>query len=208
MVDLSVICTLYLTWSNNVLRHGWYYELLGSHLALRVSVSCPGYVNPNFRLETTKWRLNRIHNTYALPREWRPRAGMSLIFLLSPFAKFLLLRTLIIFDYESIKEGLMPPFDHVEITAIPRYLGRAYYKMDMRDSSVLPPFFCSSSIRFSSGGCDHLCGVILNYPYENDPTVDLAQAVKSIKFLRIPWSEEHPIYGHHKAAIITASALT
>jgi len=83
-----------------------------------------------------------------------------------------------LFDYLNIPETTsLPAFDFTTTTAVPLWTA-SNFRTEERQSSVSRPFFCSHSIRFSIRGGHDIHGIIIDYPYNDDPTEPLGEVVK------------------------------
>ncbi|KIM36610.1 hypothetical protein M413DRAFT_448969 [Hebeloma cylindrosporum] len=105
-----------------------------------------------------------------------------------------------VFDYLTVPEtSSLPPFDFTDETIIPIWEERDLaYITGLRESSISSPFFCSHSIRFSIAKGKNMYGVIINYPYNEDPTEPLAEVVKLLG--TVDFSHSYERYGYNKAA--------
>ncbi|KIM36605.1 hypothetical protein M413DRAFT_285578 [Hebeloma cylindrosporum] len=109
-------------------------------------------------------------------------------------------QVMMINDYLNIPETTsLPPLRFTDATVLPLW-NVLDERLHPRSGSISRPFFCSHSIRFSIRGGDTIHGVIIEYPYNEDPVEPLAQVVKLMEK-----ADKHPMhecYGYSKGTIV------
>jgi hypothetical protein len=106
-----------------------------------------------------------------------------------------------IFDYLDIPETTsLPPWGFIDVTATPLWEARILH--NIWDSEMSGPFFYSQSIRFTINGGKKLFGVIISYPYNEDPAKPLAQLLMLLEKDK----KINSNFGYNKAVHVTGQA--
>jgi len=105
-----------------------------------------------------------------------------------------------IFNYFSIPETTsLPPFNSTGMTAVALWEACNLGFISQR-ASISRPFFCSQSIRFIIRQGSKIYGIIVNYPYNEEPTKPLAHIATLMENAEITCDAR---FGYNKAADVT-----